>query len=589
MAKVFLLGQELGSGSFGTVYAAKSQLPPCEDVVAVKVAPLCEYEEDEDRRVDTNNPCAGTVRELIVLQSLPPHPNLVRLLGADWSDSHVYLSMPLYQVNAYHSCHFMNASDVVWIGKSIARALLHMHRHGWLHRDVKPENILLAPNECVLADFSLCQSSCFRLEKDGRTSNSSFQTLSNCTTHICTLWTRPTELVQDGLMSIQFRPSYGDEVDVFSLGTTLYTMLCGFYTFGRLPESASLSLSREQRYLHDFFTIYGSSPEIESAYPYVKSVAHIDPSTRLDRFMRLIHATRAEEDAANSPSAQPSSITVDKDLLTFLISMMNPIPKMRPSMSQVVATFDKWSSDQSDSFRALLEMLRAKQLSKFKTFTHTATTLMTSFGDDFDTSIQVHGKAGIWDSALWWTSAAQCNVQFPFALEGIRQQKLANLVGSHQYRAMLVVWDILRRGKASREYTFRLDSFWSVVRRLRIDGSLLQELCDFETRTTPFQRCLLAARLATTDDESTLSLRVQMNEVLQNPTAEQTFDMLSIGGFFASFGTQWTSQRAILDSWMRLESLPNERSLPSSLPSSVTSGKASSREKPKVQLIWDMS
>jgi len=52
----------------------------------------------------------------------------------------------------------LTVEETVRITRSVAAALDHAHRHDVLHRDVKPENILLQDGEAVVADFGIARA-----------------------------------------------------------------------------------------------------------------------------------------------------------------------------------------------------------------------------------------------------------------------------------------------------------------------------------------------------------------------------------------------------------------------------------------------
>ena len=196
----FLLERELGSGGMGGVYMGRDKM--LDRPVAVKVM-LKEYGADAEF-VEKFKKEAQAAARLI-------HPNIAQIYSYGICDGMPYIAMELASGGSLYS--IMNANPgktdiqrVMKICQQVAQALQCSTDQGFVHGDVKPENILLDANgNAKLVDFGLAA-----MQKDTDE-----------------IWGTPYYISPEKVKKepIDFR------ADMYSLGGTLYHALTGVAPF----------------------------------------------------------------------------------------------------------------------------------------------------------------------------------------------------------------------------------------------------------------------------------------------------------------------------------------------------------------------
>ena len=133
----FALLRHLGAGTMGSVYGA--------------------YDPDLDREVALKVLTGGDARlEARTLGRLS-HPNVVSLYDAGECDGRSFIAMEL--VDGEPLLHWLRGRDrvdVIGLFVQLARGLQAVHDAGFVHRDVKPDNVLVDESGRVrLVDFGL--------------------------------------------------------------------------------------------------------------------------------------------------------------------------------------------------------------------------------------------------------------------------------------------------------------------------------------------------------------------------------------------------------------------------------------------------
>jgi serine/threonine-protein kinase len=147
LGSAYTLEQELGGGGMSQVFVA-TEIALGRRVV-VKVLP-------PDRTGDVN--IERFKREIQVAARLQ-HAHIVPVLAAGETNGLPYYTMPFVDGDSLRSRlakeGALSTAETVNILRDVARALAYAHEQGVVHRDIKPDNVMIAGGSAVVTDFGI--------------------------------------------------------------------------------------------------------------------------------------------------------------------------------------------------------------------------------------------------------------------------------------------------------------------------------------------------------------------------------------------------------------------------------------------------
>jgi serine/threonine-protein kinase len=150
LAERYRFESELGRGGMGTVYRARDLRLP--RMVAIKML----------HTSLTNDYGVLRFQKEIEIASQLQHPNIVRLYDSGVADGRLYYVMEYLEGESLRDMlkrePQLSVDDALKITREVGEALQYAHDHGIVHRDVKPENIIIADGRAHVVDFGLARA-----------------------------------------------------------------------------------------------------------------------------------------------------------------------------------------------------------------------------------------------------------------------------------------------------------------------------------------------------------------------------------------------------------------------------------------------
>lgn len=174
---------------------------------------------------------ADRFRREIQLAASLQQANIVPLLTAGEIDGVPYYTMPFIEGESLrtrltaHGAH--SVADTVGILRDVARALAFAHERGVVHRDIKPDNILLSGSTAVVTDFGIAKAiAAARTSPDA--------TLTQAGLAVGTpAYVAPEQATGE--------PSIDHRVDLYAFGIMAYELLVGEPPFAGRSAQATIA------------------------------------------------------------------------------------------------------------------------------------------------------------------------------------------------------------------------------------------------------------------------------------------------------------------------------------------------------------
>jgi eukaryotic-like serine/threonine-protein kinase len=183
-------------------------------------------------------------REILLAAALQ-HPHIVGVLSAGEIDGMPYFTMPFVEGESLRvrieRDGRLTVGRTVSILKDVARALAYAHERGVVHRDIKPDNVLLAGTSATVTDFGIAKAllGSVATDPDQPVASSQGTTASkSALTQLGTTLGTPAYMAPEQAAA---DPATDGRADIYSFGIMAYEMLTGQVPFKSKTPQALLA------------------------------------------------------------------------------------------------------------------------------------------------------------------------------------------------------------------------------------------------------------------------------------------------------------------------------------------------------------
>ncbi len=214
VGNAYRIEKELGGGGMSRVFLAE-EIELGRRVV-IKVLP-------PEMAADVNR---ERFHREIQLAARLQHPHVVSLLTAGAEGDLLYYVMPFIEGESLRAKLTregeLPVGEAVRLLKEIVDALAYAHRNGVVHRDIKPDNVLLSEGHAVVTDFGVAKAV---TASSGRSSLTSLGVALGTPAYMA-----PEQATAD--------PHTDHRADIYAIGALAYEMVCGRPPFtGASPQA----------------------------------------------------------------------------------------------------------------------------------------------------------------------------------------------------------------------------------------------------------------------------------------------------------------------------------------------------------------